>query len=120
MICPPLLPDAELSPLAVISEFAPSVNELEASNSMMPPTDLHRVGLNESVLIHHLSAGQNRSGVGDQLAAIVDGAGRQRHLRAQAAAIGAFRKQHGLTSAQANVAGRSRDAALIVNIRANR
>ena len=77
---------------------------------------LHGIGLDDSILIHHLGLQRNRTGVGGDLSQIVHRPGGHLHAGAEAAAIGTFTHQHGLAGGQADVAAGGVQAAAVLDV----
>ena len=76
----------------------------------------HRVGLDETVLVHHLRAHGNRSAVGDEFAFIVHRTAGQGDCHAHAAAVGTFAQQHRLSRRKADAAAGRFDIAVVFNL----
>jgi hypothetical protein len=103
-------------PLAEMVEPAPSVTLSLATISMTPFCSCDGIGLNQSALIDDLRVEGNGSGVGDQLARIIHRTLRQGDLGAKAPPIRARGHQDFFPGAKADVAARSGDGSVVINI----
>ena len=83
---------------------------------MVPFDILHRVGLDEAVLVHNLCVHRNRPGIGDDGAVVVHRTLGQGDLHAHAAAVRPFAQQHVLAGREANGAAGRVDVAVIFNV----
>src|ERR1051326_737025 len=78
-----------------------------------------RIGLQQSALVNDFRAHLDGARIRNQLAVIVHRALREPNARAQAAAIGSFRKQHLLAEKKANLSSGSGDGAVVFDFVGN-
>ena len=97
----------------------PQIKRIRRHQFNDPVLVLHRVCLNEPVLIHHFGIQRNRASIGNQVAVIIHRSRRQGHFHAHPAAIRTLAERHRLTGSQTDGATGSLDVAVIFHLVSN-